>query len=52
MAENAGLHARLVDQTREAGVVEERQRLAGDLRMPVMGGVEAITRLRERGLLG
>ena len=31
MAENAGLHAQLLAQAREAGVVDERQRLAGEI---------------------
>ena len=31
MAENAELHAQLVAQAREAGIVEERQRLAGEI---------------------
>ena len=31
MAENAVLHARLVEQARAAGVVEERRRLAGEI---------------------
>ena len=31
LAENAGLHAQLVEQAREAGVQDERQRLAGEI---------------------
>lgn len=31
LAENAGLHAQLVAQAREAGVLDERQRLAGEI---------------------
>jgi len=31
LQENAGLHAQLLVQAREAGVLEERQRIAGDL---------------------
>ncbi|MGN9839008.1 sensor histidine kinase [Nonomuraea sp. H19] len=31
MAENAGLHARLLDQARRAGVLDERHRVAGEI---------------------
>ncbi|NUR91986.1 MAG: sensor histidine kinase [Nonomuraea sp.] len=31
MAENADLHARLLDQARRAGVLDERQRMAGEI---------------------
>ncbi|MFC4112375.1 sensor histidine kinase [Nonomuraea zeae] len=31
MAENAGLHARLLDQARRAGVLDERHRMAGEI---------------------
>jgi signal transduction histidine kinase len=42
MAENAGLHARLVEQARAAGVVEERQRLAGEIHDTLAQGLTAI----------
>jgi signal transduction histidine kinase len=42
MAENAALHARLVDQARAAGVVEERQRLAGEIHDTLAQGLTAI----------
>jgi signal transduction histidine kinase len=31
LEENAGLHAQLVEQAREAGILDERQRLAGEI---------------------
>jgi signal transduction histidine kinase len=42
MAENAGLHARLIEQARAAGVVEERQRLAGEIHDTLAQGLTAI----------
>jgi signal transduction histidine kinase len=42
MAENIDLHARLVDQARMAGVVEERQRLAGEIHDTLAQGLTAI----------
>jgi signal transduction histidine kinase len=42
MAENAGLHARLVEQARAAGVVEERRRLAGEIHDTLAQGLTAI----------
>ncbi len=42
MAENAELHAQLVDQAREAGVVEERQRLAGEIHDTLAQGLTGI----------
>ncbi len=42
MAENAALHARLVGQARAAGVVEERQRLAGEIHDTLAQGLTAI----------
>lgn len=42
MAENAELHAQLVTQAREAGVVEERQRLAGEIHDTLAQGLTGI----------
>ncbi len=42
MAENAELHARLVAQAREAGIVEERQRLAGEIHDTLAQGLTGI----------
>jgi signal transduction histidine kinase len=42
MAENAALHARLVEQARAAGVVEERRRLAGEIHDTLAQGLTAI----------
>jgi signal transduction histidine kinase len=42
MAENAELHARLVTQAREAGIVEERQRLAGEIHDTLAQGLTGI----------
>jgi signal transduction histidine kinase len=42
MAENATLHARLVDQARAAGVDEERRRLAGEIHDTLAQGLTAI----------
>ena len=42
MAENAKLHARLVAQAREAGIVEERQRLAGEIHDTLAQGLTGI----------
>lgn len=42
MAENADLHVRLVDQAREAGMVEERQRLAGEIHDTLAQGLTGI----------
>lgn len=42
MAENAALHAQLVAQAREAGVVEERQRLAGEIHDTLAQGLTGI----------
>lgn len=42
MAENAGLHAQLLVQAREAGVVEERQRLAGEIHDTLAQGLAGI----------
>ncbi len=42
MAENADLHVRLLIQAREAGVVEERQRLAGEIHDTLAQGLTGI----------
>lgn len=42
MAENAELHARLVAKARQAGVVEERQRLAGEIHDTLAQGLTGI----------
>ncbi|HLH99993.1 MAG TPA: sensor histidine kinase [Acidimicrobiales bacterium] len=42
LAENAGLHAQLLVQAREAGVVEERQRLAGEIHDTLAQGLAGI----------
>jgi signal transduction histidine kinase len=42
MAENAGLHAQLLVQAREAGIVEERHRLAGEIHDTLAQGLTGI----------
>ncbi|GAA2143958.1 sensor histidine kinase [Glycomyces algeriensis] len=42
LAENAGLHAQLLVQAREAGVMDERQRIAGDLHDTLAQGLAGI----------
>ena len=42
MAENAGLHAQLLAQAREAGVLDERQRLAGEIHDTLAQGLVGI----------
>jgi signal transduction histidine kinase len=42
LAENAGLHAQLVEQAREAGVQDERQRLAGEIHDTLAQGLAGI----------
>jgi len=42
IAENAGLHAQLVVQAREAGVQDERQRLAGEIHDTLAQGLAGI----------
>jgi signal transduction histidine kinase len=42
MAENADLHAQLVAQARAAGIVEERQRLAGEIHDTLAQGLTGI----------
>ncbi len=42
MAENAELHAQLIAQAREAGIVEERQRLAGEIHDTLAQGLTGI----------
>lgn len=42
MEENAGLHAQLVVQAREAGIVDERQRMAGEIHDTLAQGLMGI----------
>jgi len=42
MAENAGLHAQLLAQAREAGVLDERQRMAGEIHDTLAQGLTGI----------
>jgi signal transduction histidine kinase len=42
LEENAGLHAQLVAQAREAGVLDERQRLAGEIHDTLAQGLAGI----------
>ncbi|HEU4423737.1 MAG TPA: sensor histidine kinase [Pilimelia sp.] len=42
MAENAGLHAQLLAQAREAGVLDERQRMAGEIHDTLAQGLIGI----------
>ena len=42
MTENAELHAQLIDQAREAGIVDERQRLAGEIHDTLAQGLTGI----------
>lgn len=42
MEENAGLHAQLLSQAREAGVLDERQRLAGEIHDTLAQGLTGI----------
>ena len=42
LRENAGLHAQLVAQAREAGVLDERQRLAGEIHDTLAQGLAGI----------
>jgi signal transduction histidine kinase len=42
MRENAGLHAQLLTQAREAGVLDERQRLAGEIHDVLAQGLTGI----------
>jgi len=42
MEENAGLHAQLVTQAREAGVLDERQRMAGEIHDTIAQGLTGI----------
>ena len=53
MAENAGLHAQLLSQAREAGVLEERQRMAGEIHDTLAQGLTGIiTQLEAAGSHG
>ncbi|MBS2537578.1 sensor histidine kinase [Catenulispora sp. NF23] len=47
LEENAGLHAQLVAQAREAGVMDERQRLAGEIHDTIAQGLTGIVRQLE-----
>lgn len=50
MEENAALHERLVDKAREAGVIEERQRMARELHDTIAQGLTGvITQLEAAG---
>jgi signal transduction histidine kinase len=42
MQENAGLHAQLITQAREAGVLDERQRMAGEIHDTLAQGLTGI----------
>jgi signal transduction histidine kinase len=42
MAENAGLHAQLLTQAREAGVLDERARMAGEIHDTIAQGLAGI----------
>ena len=42
LAENAGLHAQLLTQAREAGVLDERQRMAGEIHDTLAQGLAGI----------
>ncbi|MEV6010918.1 sensor histidine kinase [Streptomyces sp. NPDC051976] len=42
MDENAGLHAQLVTQAREAGILDERQRMAGEIHDTLAQGLTGI----------
>ena len=42
MEENAGLHAQLLTQAREAGVLDERQRMAGEIHDTIAQGLTGI----------
>jgi len=47
MEENAGLHAQLVAQAREAGVFDERQRMAGEIHDTLAQGLTGIIKQLE-----
>lgn len=42
MQENAGLHAQLVAQAREAGILDERQRMAGEIHDTISQGLTGV----------
>jgi signal transduction histidine kinase len=42
MEENAGLHAQLVTQAREAGILDERQRMAGEIHDTIAQGLTGV----------
>ncbi|MCQ8188551.1 sensor histidine kinase [Streptomyces rugosispiralis] len=47
LTENAGLHAQLITQAREAGVLDERQRMAGEIHDTLAQGLAGIIRQLE-----
>ena len=50
MEENAGLHVQLVTQAREAGILDERQRMAGEIHDTIAQGLTGIvTQLEAAG---
>src|SRR6202008_1872577 len=49
MAENTGLHAQLLTQAREAGVLEERQRMAREIHDTLAQGLTGIITQLEAG---
>jgi signal transduction histidine kinase len=52
MAENAGLHAQLLSAAREAGVLDERQRLAGEIHDTLAQGLIGIIAQLEAAAAG
>ena len=52
MEENAGLHAQLVAQAREAGMLDERQRMAGEIHDTLAQGLTGIIAQLEAAELG
>jgi signal transduction histidine kinase len=53
MAENAGLHAQLMAQAREAGILDERRRMAGEIHDTIAQGLTGIiAQLEAAGLTG
>jgi signal transduction histidine kinase len=52
LAENAGLHAQLLTQAREAGVLDERQRMAGEIHDTIAQGLTGIVTQLEAASAG
>jgi signal transduction histidine kinase len=52
LTENAGLHAQLLTQAREAGVLDERQRLAGEIHDTIAQGLTGIVTQLEAASAG